>query len=184
MTGPGGMAEALRIAVVDALERRAAAQAGEARRLIAQRAEQLRAGSDAAPAEVAITAPAPHRGALAGLTALVDRLGRMPATPARGAVPARPATTAARAASPAPLKAVAAFQGTWSRLRAEQRLRQALAQVPAQAGPLNSSHLVHQVLREMHQLSPAYLDAFMAHVDTLLRLEQTSGGGARPVRKG
>jgi Protein of unknown function (DUF2894) len=81
------------------------------------------------------------------------------------------------------LKSVSAFKGTWSRLRAEQRLRQALQQVPAQAGPLNSSHLVHQMLREMHQLSPAYLDAFMAHVDTLLRLEQDSGGGARPARK-
>lgn len=78
---------------------------------------------------------------------------------------------------PRPLKAVAAFHRTWSRLRAEQRLRQALDQVPAKAGPLNSAHVVSRALQALHALSPAYLDAFMAHVDTLLWLEQHSGAG-------
>jgi hypothetical protein len=72
-----------------------------------------------------------------------------------------------------PLKAVSAFQGTWSRLRAEQRLRQVLAHVPASAGPLNSSHLVNRALQAIRDLSPEYLDAFMSHIDTLQWLEQT-----------
>lgn len=117
---------------------------------------------------------AARREVLAGLSALVDRLGRMPApVPNLTSLPA-----AAR-----PLRAVSAFKGTWSRLRAEQRLRQALAEVPAQAGPLNSSHVVHRALQTMHALSPQYLDAFMSHVDTLLALEQASGGDvlARPA---
>ena len=187
-----GLADALRAAVAEALQRRAAAHDGEARQLIEQRVQRWqgeRPADTPPPAE-----PAASRGALAGLSALVDRLGRVTATTVQAAPPARAATAAPRgmtpraatprAPTPAPLKSVAAFQHTWSRLRAEQRLRQALAQVPAQAGPLNSSHLVHQVLREMHRLSPAYLDAFMAHVDTLLRLEQDSGGAPRPLRKG
>lgn len=110
---------------------------------------------------------AARREVLASLSALVDRLGRVPAS--------APSATSLPVAT-RPLRAVAAYQGTWSRLRAEQRLRQALAEVPAQAGPLNSSHVVHRALQTMHALSPEYLDAFMSHVDTLLALEQASGG--------
>lgn len=176
-----GLVDAMRAAVADALRRRAAAQDGPARQAIEQRVQRLQDAYEAAAAPTTTAEPARH--ALADLSALVDRLGRSTGAPVRSAVPDRPAAATPRAASPPPLRSMTAFRGTWSRLRAEQRLRQALAQVPAQAGPLNSSHLVHQVLREMHRLSPAYLDAFMAHVDTLLRLEQDSGG-ARPPRKG
>lgn len=113
-------------------------------------------------------APRHDSPALAGLSALVDRLGRAPATPAASTLDAPPLK---------PLKAVASFQGTWSRLRVEQRLREALAQVPAEAGPLNSSHLVNRALQTLRDLSPAYLDAFMAHVDTLQWMELSSGAG-------
>ena len=65
-------------------------------------------------------------------------------------------------------------------MRADQRLRQALAQVPAAAGPLNSSQVVNRALQAMRELAPAYLDAFMSHVDTLLWLEQASGGDLTP----
>lgn len=114
----------------------------------------------------------PHAG-LDALRALVDRLGRT------GDAPGAPAPHGV--ALPLPLKAVSAFGPTWTRLRAERRLREALEQVPAQAGPLNSSQVVHRALRELHALSPAYLDAFVRHVDTLLWLEQSAGlGEARP----
>lgn len=130
-----------------------------------------------------------RRAVLAGLSELVDRLGRPstsrvpPASPPRtgamhqnGAQGTAPLSLAA--APPAPRSnALTAFKGTWSRLRAEQRLRQALAQVPAAAGPLNSSHVVNRTLQTMRDLSPEYLDAFMLHVDTLLWLEQASGAG-------
>ena len=106
----------------------------------------------------------PSKG-LAELRALVDRLGRAPSPPA--------AMPLSRTVSPPPLKAVSAFQGTWSRLRAEQRLRQVLAHVPASAGPLNSSHLVNRALQAINDVSPEYLDAFMSHIDTLQWLEQT-----------
>ncbi|HRD99112.1 MAG TPA: DUF2894 domain-containing protein, partial [Rubrivivax sp.] len=107
----------------------------------------------------------------AGLSALVDRLGRVPAP-----------TSAAAGVSTPPLRAVSTFQDTWSRLRAEQRLRQALAVVPAQAGPLNSSQVVHRALQALHELSPAYLDAFIVYLDTLLALDDASGGLDRLTR--
>lgn len=168
-------AEPVRFGVIEALARRAAAQQGQARRLLARRVEQLLAEHAAAPAAAARSdEPAAGLTALAGLSELVDRLGRAPAS--RPAASLR-SGTASRTEPPRPLKAVTAFQETWSRLRAEQRLRQALAQVPAQAGPLNSSHVVHRALQTMRALSPAYLDAFMSHVDTLLALEQAGGAG-------
>ena len=114
---------------------------------------------------------AARRQVLAGLSALVDRLGRVPA----------PTSASAGAAAP-PLRSVSAFKETWSRLRAEQRLRQALADVPAQAGPLNSAQVVHRALQTLHRLSPAYLDAIIAHIDTLLALEDASGRTEHPAR--
>lgn len=70
------------------------------------------------------------------------------------------------------LAAVRRFRGTWSRLSAEERLRQTLAQVPPQAGPLNALHLLHRALVGMHGISPEYLQHFVAQVDALLWLEQ------------
>jgi len=174
---------AVRRAVIEALARRAEAQQGEARRVMMLRVEQLRRDE---PAASTAAAAAPdefqaRRAALAGLSELVDRLGRSPTSPAPAPAPRKvqPSPTPV----PAPRNAVTAFRSTWSRLRAEQRLREALAQVPAMAGPLNSSHIVNRTLRAMHGLSPEYLDAFMPHVDTLLRLEQASGGDV-PIRTG
>ena len=191
----------VRLSAIEGLARRASAQQGPARDGMLQRLAQWMAQAPAAVPVADADAPAAQASGLASLSALVDRLGRMtPARPAAsapapqaatagrsgsattrkpGATAARPqpSTAWARALPPQPLKAVAAYQGTWSRLRAEQRLRQALAQVPQKAGPLNSSHVVHRALKALHELSPAYLDAFMAHIDTLLALEQASGAG-------
>ena len=170
-------------AVIEALARRAAAQQGEARRLLMLRVEELLARHAAAttPAHQATTAPdQPQvpRAALAQLSELVDRLGRSPTSHVVSLAPApKRAARLNDAEPPAPSRnAVTAFKRTWSRLRAEQRLRQALAQVPAMAGPLNSSHVMNRTLQALRDLSPEYLDAFMLHVDTLLWLEQASGG--------
>ena len=171
-----GVNDPVGLAVIDALARRAAAQQGPAREWLLQRVAQLQAARGAAasavpPAHGAPAAPT----ALAALREQVDRLGRRPPGAARAAV-------AGLAHEAPPLKAVAAFKGTWTRLRAEQRLRQALAQVPAKAGPLHSAQVVHRALLAIQGLSPAYLDAFMAQVDTLLALEQGTEAGD-PLRR-
>ena len=79
----------------------------------------------------------------------------------------------------AELKTLRYFRSTWSRLSAHQRLTQSLAQVPTNAGPLNSHHLVHRALTLMRDVSPPYLNRFISYVDALLWLDQASGGGVQ-----
>ena len=188
-------ADPVRFGVIEALARRAATQQGQVRGLLMRRIEELLAELATVERHAPSVSPTPDKptaqhSALAGLSELIDRLGRSPAShvqpspslrthTARPAEPTR-ATSLSPVAAPDSLKSVTAFKGTWSRLRAEQRLRQALDQVPAMAGPLNSSHLVNRALQAMHDVSPEYLDAFMSHIDTLLWLEQASGGGIAP----
>lgn len=159
---------AVRSLFLEALERRAAAQTGPVRRLLDARLAALKAeyAQQAGPrcgaagtAEVA-AAPAPRpQGALA---ALAGELAR-----AHGPAPAEGAVIARRE-----LHTLQRFRATWTRLSAEERLRQALAQVPAQAGPLNSHHLVHRALVLMQGTSPEYLQRFVPYVDALLALDQ------------
>jgi hypothetical protein len=152
-----GVSRTVSQAVIDGLLRRAEAQAGPVRQLLLQRAAQLQAaqaapggGVPALPGGTPVAAQP-----LRDLGELIDRLGRGGQRPA----------------------AVASFHGTWARLRTQQRLRQALAVVPQQAGPLHSAHLVHRALEALHMLSPAYLEAVLSHLDTLLWLDAASGGG-------
>lgn len=80
-------------------------------------------------------------------------------------------------ASPAPaypeLPAIDYFQKTWERLRTRRQLQTSQEQVPDNAGPLNSSNLVHRSLSLMREVSPGYLQHFLTYVDTLSWLEET-----------
>lgn len=79
------------------------------------------------------------------------------------------------------------FRETWSKLSTDGNLRQSLAQVPENAGPLNSSHLVHRALSLMHDVSPDYLRHFLRHADALSWLEdmETTGVlGNKPAARG
>ncbi|AKM29998.1 hypothetical protein AB870_07625 [Pandoraea faecigallinarum] len=69
------------------------------------------------------------------------------------------------------------FRETWSKLSTDGNLRQSLAQVPENAGPLNSSHLVHRALSLMHDVSPDYLRHFLRHADALSWLEDMEATG-------
>ena len=73
--------------------------------------------------------------------------------------------------SAAELKSVAYFRTTWSRLSTEQQLTQTLAQAPANAGPMNSQHLVLRSLEAMRDISPDYLQNFMSYIDALIWLD-------------
>jgi hypothetical protein len=106
----------------------------------------------------------------ATLAALIEHLGRHHAR-----------ADAPHAAAYPELPAVDYFREVWSKVRTEKQLRQSLAQVPGNAGPLNSSSLVHRALSLMRELSPGYLKQFLSYVDTLSWLEQMNGGA--PVEK-
>ena len=185
------LVDPVRFRVIEAMARRAGAQQGEARALMVRRVEAMLdelAAVTTPPRAAEATEPDARQATLAGLSALVNRLGRSSASRVLSSSPdplpnavrkadAPPPSPLSRTATMQPLKAVTAFKSTWSRLRADTRLREALAQVPAAAGPLNTSQLVNRTLQAMRDVSPEYLDAFMAHVDTLQWLEQASGTG-------
>jgi hypothetical protein len=138
----------------------------------------------------ALPAPQPLADLLAHIARQTQPL--QPAQPTSATT--TPALGAGNVSAPMELKAIRNYRGTWSRLRAERRLHQALALVPQNAGPLNTQRLLHQALLLMQQASPSYLLHFMAHVEGLLALDPinqplqtlltTKGGEQRPKRGG
>lgn len=152
---------AIRAQWIAAMERRAAALDGEARRALQARLAELRAPDAGAPDRTPDTnTPAPHPGPL---RELVDHLDRA-ASPGRAAYPDVPA--------------LADFRQLWSTLRAESQLQQSVVHAPTDAGPLNSTALASRAIALMRELSPAYLRPFLAYVDDLAWLEQLGSAGA------
>lgn len=74
-----------------------------------------------------------------------------------------------------PLRSAERFRATWQRVSAEAEVAKAGQRVPDNAGPLNSHRLVQHTLGLMRQLSPDYLQAFLAQAEALLWLEQAQG---------
>jgi len=175
LRGGGDPAHRIELSIIEAMARRAAAHEGATRQWLAQRIAArldvlLAPGVPASGGDDSAHA-APQR-ALAGLSALTDRLGRAAAPAAQPGAHSGQPLRPFNSAPPSVIGgAVDAFSATWTRLRADQRLRAALAQVPAQPGPLNSAQLVSRALQAMRDASPDYLYAFMAHIDGLLALE-------------
>ncbi|KAA1004257.1 DUF2894 domain-containing protein [Paraburkholderia panacisoli] len=164
----------VRFQFIAALERRAASHNGDARRILderlrglldayaidLERAAAATAQADAAAARTSASSEA-DRETLAGV---IDRIARHASARHDGT------------ASYPDLPALDYFREVWSKVRTEKQLRQSLAQVPGNAGPLNSSSLVHRSLSLMRELSPGYLKQFLSYVDTLSWLEQMNGG--------
>ncbi|MBT2326177.1 DUF2894 domain-containing protein [Variovorax paradoxus] len=185
---PGSMIEAwrargdhrldpVRFRFIEVLAERAAAHQGEARRILDEKLARLLAayGEDVEKPRRARVAAQEGQASRGPLAELVDHIARHAL--AQGDGPA--ASDAVPGLAPVPeLKTLRYFKSTWSRLSADRRLTQSLAKVPENAGPLNSQHLVHRSLTLMRELSPEYLNHFMAYVDTLLWVDQVNGGSA------
>lgn len=99
--------------------------------------------------------------------------------------PSRPdatQATAVRVSAPRPARAEPAqldyFRDLWAGVNANAQLRQSQEQVPDNAGPLHSSHLVHRSLSLMRGLSPGYLQRFLAHLEALSWMDRLSAGEA------
>lgn len=177
----------LRFHFIEALERRAAGHAGETRRILDDRLSTLietyaadldMAASNAGDADSVTMPSAPARGALSGL---IDHIAQHVAT--RGDDSAMRDVALQAAAFPA-LDALDEFRKIWSEVRTDSQVRQSLEQVPANAGPLNSGSLVHRSLTLMREVSPGYLQQFLAYVDTLSWMEQMTDGGALAAKEG
>jgi len=158
----------VRFRMLDAFAQRASTHRGEARRVLDARVAALLAAYAAdveranTPRDDAATSraarPQPHP-----LRALNDHLARQD-LPHRASWPE--------------LDALDDFRTTWSRISADVQFRQSRDQVPTNAGPLNSSSLVHRALSLMREQSPAYLRHFLSYVDALAWLDQMSTGDA------
>lgn len=181
----------VRFRFIEALARRAEAHTGEARRRLDDRLAALLADYGAALERAGAAPPARARGPtppappspLAALLATMAQHARAD-EPAGAAPPVAPgAPPATQAGALGELRSVRRFSATWTRLAADHRLAQSLEHVPANAGPLNSQHLVHQALAAMREASPAYLGRFLAHVDALLWLEQAAAARPAPGRR-
>lgn len=182
----------VRFHFIEAMARRAAAHDGPAGQVLRGKVTQLLADygdaldrAQCAQSETGTCAPAtsgastaahiPAHAARGPLAELLDHIAGHAPTLANNKSAGDRAHGAESAA--AELKTLRYFRSTWSRLSAHQRLTQSLAQVPANAGPLNSHHLVHRTLILMRDASPPYLNRFISYVDALLWLDQASGGG-------
>ena len=159
-----------------ALERRLDAHEGEARRLLEERLSHLiKVYADAlagAPSKAvqARSAPVPLRGPLGALAD--DLAGR--AAQRQGDTVMGGALTPEALPQPAALEDV---RRIWAGVRADSQMRRSLQPSAADTGPLNSSSLVHRSLMLMRDLSPGYLQHFLAYVDVLSWLEQMRDGG-------
>jgi hypothetical protein len=142
---------------IEALARRAALQQGEARRLLDLKQQQVPQPQRPSVKPVAAAPP----GALAQLLQHIERHG----------------------AAGAELKTVQQHRNTWAQLQIDQRLHQALVQVPDNAGPLNTQRLLLQALTLMRETSPPYLQHFMAHAEALLWLDATSPARVQPRKE-
>lgn len=72
------------------------------------------------------------------------------------------------------LRAMRQFRDAWAKRVIEKAVVQAVEDAPENAGPLNSHRLVIGAITRMRDISPDYLNRFVAYVDTLLWLEQAT----------
>ncbi|MPW20195.1 DUF2894 domain-containing protein [Paraburkholderia sp. CNPSo 3157] len=179
----------MRFHFIDAMARRAAAHHGEARRILDERLSALldayaadldreNAACDAdADADAVGNSLARARGPLGKLADYIT------ASHSSAEVNSQLTTHAQQRVSSNPQReTLDYFRQTWSKLSADKQLRQSLEQVPGNAGPLNSSSLVHRSLSLMRELSPGYLQQFLSYVDALSWMEQMTGGIASPAK--
>ncbi|KVE28912.1 hypothetical protein WS67_07210 [Burkholderia singularis] len=176
----------VRFRFIAALARRAANHSGEARRLLDEKlSEALSSYANAVERHAASigggtarTSPsaAAHPPARGELGRLIDDIAARHTTPDDDRDPAHHALHP-RHAYPE-LEMLGAFRQIWSKLSTDRQLRQSLNQVPKNAGPLNSSSLVHRSLLSMRELSPGYLQQFLSYVDALAWVEHMTGDNA------
>ncbi len=173
-------ADPVRWCFIEALARRAAAHEGATRQRLDARLQHL---LDAYQARLATTPPQSEH--VPPPSAAPETLAELLAY-----IQQQTGTTALPGTAHAELKTLRLHRSTWTRLSVDQRLNQALAQVPDNAGPLNTQRLLNQALGLMRNTSPQYLQRFMAYAEALLWIDQahlpgkaSSASGVRALRK-
>lgn len=117
-----------------------------------------------------------------GPSALAALLQDMAPTPAPSAAHPHRADPAIRLGESPRIRQLRAQLRQWA---VQQQFSQAMALAPQNAGPINSHRLVLRSLERMREISPAYLQRFMVHLDSLMALhawQQPAKGSGRPSR--
>ena len=78
-------------------------------------------------------------------------------------------------AGPVEHRSIHHFRETLVKRNADKLVTQLIKDIPEDAGPLNPQKLIVQSLASMRDLSPHYLNRFVAYIDTLLWLEKSGG---------
>lgn len=165
----------VRFHLLDAMERRASRVAGEARRVLDARLSSL----------------AEEYARLVGAASRTDAAPMEPAPTPLGDLQAHIAQVAGRNTTGAwpveaplafPLDVLDEFRRIWTTVRTESQMRQSMEPAPENAGPLNGSALVHRSIALMRELSPGYLQQFLAYLDDLSWIEQLHAGRATTPR--
>jgi hypothetical protein len=161
-----------------ALHRRAAGHGGDTRRVLENRLSALiqayADGLERAETREANRARTPETPALGMLRELVGELTSRTAS----VDGANAAAEAAPSAAFPEMPALDDFRKIWTRVRSDSQMRRSREPSPTEAGPLNSSRLVHRALTLMRELSPGYLQQFLSYIDALSWLQQTCDSGA------
>ncbi|NRB37655.1 MAG: DUF2894 domain-containing protein [Pseudomonadales bacterium] len=84
----------------------------------------------------------------------------------------RKSKTSNKDAPLAELKSARAMRETFGKINADKLVTQMIKNGPENPGPLNPHKLIVNALTDMRDLSPHYLNRFIASIDTLLWLEQ------------
>lgn len=156
---------------IETLAKRTREQSGPAQlKLVAKLQEALdhletRMGAATAPVAKQVASPSP-------LATLLQDMGPK-STPQASSTP-----TGWGLESPC----IQQFKKQLSQISVQKQVTQAIAQAPQNAGPINSHMLVLRSLGLMRDISPDYLHRFMAHVDTLLCLDETGKAKLTPKK--
>lgn len=161
---------------IETLAQRMQAQAGPAKRLLQAKLQETlqrfeaRMNAAGVPNERPTTSPAQP----SPMATLLQDMQAQSAPQASGKT----------AGWPAENPRIQQFRKQLSQISVQKQVTQAIAQAPQNAGPINSHMLVLRSLGLMRNISPDYLNRFMAHVDTLLCLDEADKGKLAPKKAG
>lgn len=163
-----------------ALQRRMADHDGDTRQALEKNlSTQINAYANDLQRNPPTIAEARHAASTTALGELTEELGRRAS--ARNtrsvAIASAPATDTVSRPTLPEMGVLDDFRKLWSSIHTSSQVRRSLQSSPENAGPLNSSSLVHRSLTLMREVSPGYLQQFMSYVDALSWLEQLNDHG-------
>jgi len=174
-------ADPLRFALMAALAHRAARHDGAVRQRLDARLQELAEDYAVLLADAPMAQPSRSLDE-SPLRQLLEQFASAPRLDAvsqtSSTAQAGEASEQAPAIDTTPMPVLDEFQQLWSRIRIDSLLRQCVDSLSEDAGPLHSSVLTYRAMMLMREISPEYLQHFIAYTDVLTWMERLGGGAA------